>query len=199
MKGRILDPQVKVYSSMDDNTVSMATLKEGNEVEFGGVKRKAGRFWRSVSLDNGQQGYIAAEAGIYPIRKGALMQDKVEVHSEGSADSPVTQQLAGNVKILILQVIKGEGDGWVRIRDENGNEGYISGSTRIKLIQEKTKAMGRKNVVTGLMWLIAGLVIAFSGSSAFSGGSFSLLGYAAIAFGVIMLVIGARQYFTAPA
>ena len=32
----------------------------------------------------------------------------------------------------------------------NGSEGYISGDTRVRLIQQKTKAMARKNLLTGV-------------------------------------------------
>jgi uncharacterized membrane protein len=58
--------------------------------------------------------------------------------------------------------------------------------------------MGRKNILTGAMWLIAGLVIIFSGSSGNSGSSFNLLGYGAILFGAVMLISGLVQFFTAP-
>ena len=59
------------------------------------------------------------------------------------------------------------------------------------------KAMGRKNMLTGVMWLIAGLVVTFSGGSPASGGSFVLLGYGALLFGGVMLVAGLVQLLTA--
>jgi hypothetical protein len=80
----------------------------------------------------------------------------------------------------------------------NGMEGFISGNTRIRVIQQKTKAMGRRNMFSGAMWLVAGLVITFSNSSAASGGGFIIFGYGAILFGAVMLVSGLVQFITAP-
>jgi hypothetical protein len=199
MKGRIIDPQVKVYSSMDENSVSIATFQEGKEIEFGGAKRKSGKVWVPITLSTGQQAFIPGESRIFAIREGSLMQNNVDVHAEPSAESLVKQQLARNSKVYILQVVKGEGQDWVRVRDASGSEGYISGDTRIKVLQQKTKAAGRKNILTGAMWLIAGLVITFSGSTPSASGSFGLLGYGAILFGAVMLISGVVQYLTAPA
>lgn len=199
MKARILDPQVKVYSSMDANAVSIATLPEGSEIEFGGAKRKAGKVWVPITLSTGQQAFIPGETHIFTIRQGSLLQNNVDLHAEPSGGSLIKQQLARNSKLYILQVVKGEGQDWVRVRDVNGNEGYISGDTRIRVLQQKTKALGRKNMLTGAMWLIAGLVITFSGTSPATGSSFYLLGYGAILFGAVMLISGLVQFLTAPA
>jgi hypothetical protein len=198
MKARILDSQVKVYSSMDANAVSLATLPEGSEIEFGGAKRKAGKLWVPISLSTGQQAYIPAETRIYIIREGSLMQNNVELRSEPSSGSLIKSQLARNTKVYILQVVKGDGQDWVRVRDASGSEGYIPGDTRIRVQQQKTKASGKKNIVTGVMWLIAGLVIVFTNSTPATGSSFGLLGYGALLFGAVMLISGIVQYVTAP-
>jgi hypothetical protein len=197
MKGRILDPQVKVYSSIDANAISIATLPEGSEIEYGPAKRKAGKVWFPIILSTGQQAFIPGDSRVMPIRVGSLLQNNVDLHAEPSAVSLIKQQLARNSKLYILQVVKGEGQDWVRVRDATGNEGYISGDTRIRVLQQKTKAMGRKNMLSGTMWLIAGLIMTFSGNSPASGSSFSLLGYGAILFGAVMLISGLVQVLTA--
>ncbi len=199
MKAKILDPQVKVYSSIDENAVSIATLQEGSEIEYSAPKRRAGKLWVPITLSTGQQAFIPGEARIAVLHEGALMQDNVALHAEPSAESQVKQQLRLNTKLLLLQNTEGGGQIWKRVRDMNGSEGYIAGDTRVRVIQQKTKATARKNLLTGMMWLIAGLAITFSGSSNTSGGSFSLLGYGAILFGAVMLIMGLVAYFTAKA
>ncbi len=198
MKGRILDPQVKVYSSIDANAISIATLPEGSEIEYGPAKRKAGKLWVPITFSTGQMAYIPGETHIYIIREGLILQNNVDLHVEPSAGSLIKQQLKSHPKLFILQVVKGEGQDWVRVRDASGSEGYISGDTRIRVLPQKTKALGRKNMLSGTMWLIAGLVMTFSGNSTTSGGSFSLLGYGAILFGAVMLISGLVQVLTAP-
>jgi len=198
MKARILDPDVKVYSSMDANAVSITTLHAGSEIEFGGAKRKAGKVWVPITLSTGQQAFIPGETRIYVIQQGALMQNNVELRSEPSTGSLVKQQLPRNTKVYILQVVKGGEKEWVKVRDMNGTEGYIAGDTRLRMIQQQTKALGMKNIRSGVMWLIAGLILLFSSGSPASGGSFLWFGYGAVLFGGLMLVMGAVQYLRAP-
>jgi hypothetical protein len=198
MKARTLDPEVKVYSSIDANAVSIATLPKGSEIEFGATRRKGGKLWVPISLSTGQQAFISGDARLFVIRQGSLLQDNVDLLTEPSEGSLVKQQLSRSTKLEILQVVKGDGQDWVKVRDANGSEGYISGNTRIRVTQQKTKAMGRKNILSGAMWLIAGLLIIFSGSSGTSSSSFTLLGYGALLFGAIMLISGVVQFFTAP-
>jgi hypothetical protein len=197
MKARILDPQVKVYSSIDDNAVSIATLPEGSEIEFGAAKKKAGKLWVPITLSTGQLAYIPGDTHIFAIREGALMQNSAEVHAEPLAESAVTQQLGSNAKFTILQRVSNNGQIWMRIRDMNGKEGFIVGETRVRVNQIKTKAGGRKNVVSGVMWLVVGVLLNFSGIAASSGGSFKIFGYGAMIFGAVMLIAGLVQYFTA--
>lgn len=199
MKARILDEQVKVYDSMDETAVSLMTLERGSEVEFGAVKRKAGKLWVPITLPTGQHAFIPGEARINVIRQGALMQNNVDLLTEPAEGAVVKQQLSRNTKLEILQVEKKDEQQWVKVRVENGAEGYIGGNTRVRVTQQKTKASGRKNALTGAMWLIAGLVIVYSNSSITNGGGFTVFGYGAILFGSVMLITGLVQFFTAPA
>ncbi len=197
MKGIILDPQVKVYSSMDENSVSMATLEQGSEIEYATPKRKGGKVWVPILLSTGQQVYISGDTRVFTERLGELMEDNVNLYESPSSTAAVKQQLPRNSRISILQVVKDEEQDWVRVRDMTETEGYISGNTRLRMVQQRTKAGGRRNIITGIMWLIAGAVIAFSGGSASSSSGFTLLGYGAIIFGAVMLISGLVQYFTA--
>jgi Bacterial SH3 domain len=197
MKARILDSNVKMYNSMDLNAISIATLSEGSEVDFGGSRRKGGKLWVPITLPTGQQGFIPGETRIYVIQQGSLLQNNVDLRSEPKEGSPVKKQLTRNEKLEILQVVKGEEMDWVRVRDTGGNDGYIAGNTHIHVVQQRTKAMATRNIFSGAMWLVAGLAITFSRSSTTSGGGFQLVAYGAILFGVVMLIMGVMQYFRA--
>ena len=198
MKAITLDDQVKVYSSTDANSVSIATLPKGSEIDFGGSKRKAGKEWVPITLSTGQQAFIPGNTHIQIIREGSLLQNDVELHADPSSGSLIKSRLARNAKVYILEVVKGDGQEWVRVRDENRSEGYIPGATRIRVVQQKTKAAARKSMVSGVMWLVAGVVIVFSNSAQTVGSSYSLLGFGALAFGAIMLITGIVQYVKAP-
>jgi hypothetical protein len=198
MKARILDEQVKVYSSLDENAVSIATLTKGNEIEFGPAKKKAGKVWVPITLSTGQQAFIPGEARIYVLRQGTIKENSVDLLTEPADGALVKRQLTRNTNIEILQVVDKQEKKWVLVRDASGNEGYISGNTRIRVTQQKTKAMGRKNMLSGGMWLIAGVIILFSNNTGTSTNSFSLLGYGALVFGAAMFIMGLVQLLTAP-
>jgi SH3-like domain-containing protein len=196
MKARILDEQVKVYTIMEADAVSFSTLTEGTEIDFAPAKRKAGKLWVPITLSTGQQAFIPGEARIAIIRVGAVMQKNVDLLADPEEGALVISHLTRNSRFDILKVM--EGKKWVKIRDSNGTEGYISGNTRIREIKQKTKALARKNILSGAMWLVAGGLIVYSSIFGSSGGSFTILGYGALLYGVIMLVSGLVQFFTAP-
>ena len=198
MKARILDEQVKVYSSLDENAVSIATLTKGNEIDFGPAKKKAGKVWVPITLSTGQQAFIPGEARIFVLRQGSIKENSVDLLTEPADGALVKRQLVRNTKIEILQVVDKQGKKWVQVRDASGNEGYISGNTRIRVTQQKTKAVGRKNMLSGAMWLIAGVIIIYSNNPGASTSSFTLLGYGAIVFGAVMFIMGLVQLLTAP-
>jgi Bacterial SH3 domain len=193
MKARILDPQVKVYSSPEPNSVSLATLPQGTEIEFSAPRRKAGKVWVPITLSTGQQAFIPGDTRIYIYRLASLLQKDVEMRAEPSQKSLVKQTLTRNAKVYILEVIKQDDQEWVRVRDTSGNEGFIPGQTRIRVIPEKTKALGRKNMLSGALWLIAGIVITVASMSPTSGGGMYIF-----AWGAILLIQGVVQYLTAP-
>jgi hypothetical protein len=198
MKARVLDNQVKVYSSMDDNAVSMATLSTGSEIDFSTPKRKAGKMWIPITLSTGQPAFIPGDTRLSLIRLADIQQDNVDLHADASAGSLIKQQLPRKTKVYILEVLKQPEGDWVRVRSMTGTEGYISGETRIRVVQQRTKANGRRNIFSGVMWLIAGLVIIFSNSTQVSGSGFIVFGYGAILFGAVMLISGIVQFVTAP-
>ena len=199
MKARILDPQVKVYSSMDDNGLSIATLREGSEIEFGGSKRKAGKQWVPIILPSGQKAFIPGGTRISMIREGILMDKSVDLHSEPSAGSLIKKQLQQKSALSILQVVRESNEDWVKVRDATGNEGFIHGNTRVRLNVQKTKSGGRRSIISGVMWLAAGAFMIYSEITSTTGTGFGLLGFAALIFGLIQLVSGIVQYVNAPA
>jgi len=198
MKGRILDPQVKVYSDPSPNALSLATLPAGSEIEFGAPRRKAGKVWVPITLTTGQQAFISGETRVSVIQQATLLQKDVEMHSEPSADSPVKQRLAGNPKVYILEAVGQGNQGWFKVRDASGSEGFIPRRTRMRVIVEKTKALGKKNMLTGALWLIGGVVVTAATWSAASGGGTYIFAWGAILFGAVQLIIGLVQFLTAP-
>jgi hypothetical protein len=66
------------------------------------------------------------------------------------------------------------------------------------VIPEKTKALGRKNMLSGALWLIAGVVITVATMSPTSGGGTYIFAWGAILLGAVQFIQGVVQYLTAP-
>ena len=197
MRARIIDPQVKLYSSPEANAISLATLVAGTEVEFGKTIKKEGKKWTEVLMPSGQKGYIPAETRVFPFRLGALLQNNVSMYTSPSADSLVRATLGRNTKVYMTDVVRTENGDWVKVRDLSGNEGYISGRTPLRAIAEKTKALARKNMISGALWCIGGIVVTVITYNSASGGGTYVVAWGAILFGFIQLIQGIYQFFTA--
>lgn len=198
MRARILDQQVKLYSSPEPNALSLATLTEGTEIEFGKVIRAGGQKWVEVIMPSGQKGYLPEATRVFPFRLASPLQNNVPVYSEPSEQSLVRQKLQRNSKIYLTNVSRIGDQDWVQVRDMNGAEGYISGRTRLRVVQQKSKALGRKNMITGALWCIGGIVVTIATyGAASSGGGTYIVAWGAILYGAVQLVTGIYQYFTA--
>jgi hypothetical protein len=91
----------------------------------------------------------------------------------------VTAQYKKNARFYLTNVVKQDNKDWVRVRDYSGNEGFIDGQTKIRVIPEvvkATKAIGSKNMLYGALWCIGGIVVTVVTYSAASsgGGTYSV-------------------------
>jgi hypothetical protein len=201
MKARIMEKPVRVYSDAGLNSISIAELPVGTEVELGSVKKVDGKSWISVELSPGQRGYIPGETRIYHIKQVMLNQRNVNVYTGPSLQSVVKTQFTKNTKFYLLEVFKQNDMEWVKIRDMSGNEGFIDGKTKTRVVPEKvipTKAIGKKNMLVGALWFFGGIVVTVvTYSAASSGGGTYFITWGAILFGGIQLIQGLIQFLNA--
>jgi hypothetical protein len=197
MRARILDPQVKLYSSPEPNALSLATLEQGAEIEFGAVIKKSGKKWVEVLMPTGQKGYIPAETKVFHLRMAAPLQNNVKIYHDATEHSLVLNTLKRGSKVLLVEVVRRDGRDWVKVREPNGVEGYISGQTRLRVTPPKTKALARKNMISGVLWCIGGIIVTTATMSAASEGGTYIIAWGAILFGAVQFIQGVYQYFTA--
>jgi hypothetical protein len=198
MRARILDPQVKLYSSPEVNAISLATLMEGTEIEFGAVRKIAGKKWVEVILPTGQKGYIPGETRIFHFRLATLLQKEAKVYTQPALDSLPKMPLTAKTKFYLIDVIKVDGVDWVKVRESSTGEGFIPGNTRIRVIPEKTKAMAIRSMISGGLWCIGGIVVAATTTPQTSSGGMPIIAWGAILYGAVQLIQGLYQYLKAP-
>jgi|GEM_PF-2502530 Bacterial SH3 domain. len=119
----------KIYTKPDVNSTPLVELAAGSQLELGVVKDVDGMKWITASLPSGQWGYIRGETTINFALRLKLFEKEVAIFSEPSTNSAVVTHMRKNT---IYDVIPfGNHDqNWARIRDSDGNEGYIDGKTR---------------------------------------------------------------------
>jgi hypothetical protein len=190
MKARILGQVARVYSQPDLNSLPIADLMNGYEVEMGGVTKNAAGAWVGVALPNGQRGYFSGDTKILHIKTAILLQKEALVYAEPSALSVVKTRYRRRARFYLADAVDNDGRRWVRVRDFGGAEGFIDGATKIKVLPEVTKASGAKNMLFGALWCIGGIIVtAVTYNMASSGGG----GRYFIAWGPV--VFGAFQFF----
>ena len=203
MKARIIETPARVYQQADPNSFTLTELPCDTEVELGAVKKKDGKSWVAVTYGPNQQGFIAGDTRIYRIKQAVLVQASANVYTAPSAIATVKAQYKKNTQFLLLGTVAQDGKNWVKIRDLAGNEGFIDGTAKIKVIAEKarpTKALGKKNMLYGALWCIGGIVltvVTYSAATSSGGGTYFVF-WGAVIFGGIQFVQGLIQFLTAP-
>ena len=126
----LVGQQTPIYSKPDFNSALIAELMSGEEIELGAIKEE----WLTVTLPNGQWGYMSGKVKSARFEQWTLLQKEANVHAEPSTSSPVLTQLKKGADFYVFPGIKQEGKEWIKIRDTDGNEGFIGGQTRGKKV-----------------------------------------------------------------
>jgi hypothetical protein len=101
---------------------------------MGVIKKVDGEEWIAVSLPNGQWGYMPGESKIILSMQLSLFENEVVVYSEPSKQSAVITHMKKNIRYDTIPS-GSQDEAWVKICDSSGNEGFIDGQTRGKVVQ----------------------------------------------------------------
>jgi hypothetical protein len=195
MRGILVDDFVRVYAEPSNQTLSLSSLKKGDEVELGKVTRKKKEVWVEITLDSGQAGFISGDTKIFVIKKVQFFSDNIEAHEEPSQESAVLKTYPKKTIVKAVGYESDEGKGWVKIIDAEGITGYVKGEAKIRVYQEATKANGKKQMFTGGMFsVLAAAFYFFTLNNGENAGNMSILIVAVFAFGLMQIVQGYLEY-----
>jgi hypothetical protein len=194
MKVRIVDPKAAVFSQPDSTSPLLATFHLGDEVDYSGMRWKGWKSWAEVILPGGKKGYLTAETKVFFIKPAVVLQDEIKIYSEPSVLSLIIGTLQKKTRVEITRVIDKDNHSWVRVRCQDGVEGYIDGRTRIRMIKEVTRAAAKRMMLSGGLWCLAALVVSgFPFSSPTTGGAWIVI-WGALIFGICQFLYGFYQY-----
>lgn len=195
MRAVITDEQAPVYASTTDQTLSIAMLHKGDEFELGKVVKVKKETWVEVTLDSGSKGYISGNVKIFGIKKVELQENSAEMYESPSAESAVLRTMHKGDLFQTLRIEENGEERWVRVRDLKEMEGYIAGSTKIKLISVTSRAGAKKTVLLGVALLGAGAVLTAISFLGEKNQTTYYLAMGLILFGFMQLLQGGMQYF----
>jgi len=195
MKARVLDIQAAVYADKDPNSAQIAGLSAGTEIELGSAEKNKGIKWVAVTLPKGERGYIRGDVKVFVISRVSLLQKEADVRDQPFAMSLVKKKMARGEQIDRVDIVESDNRKWIKVRDLQGQEGYIDGRTRI---QERPGSRApqspARNMIVGAVWCIVGIVItaATYGAASRRGGTY-VVAWGAIIFGGFQFLKGLLQ------
>jgi hypothetical protein len=194
MKAILIDEQAPVYASTDDDSISIATIHQGTEMELGKVTQKKKKTWVEITLTGDQKGYISGDTKIFAIRKASVSSASIEMVDAPSPTANLIKTLVKGSVITVFGVEKVEDGNWFKMRDEANVEGFVPTSSKLKVIPEMSRSSATRNIVTGFIFAGIGVFLTISNYNNAAAQSMVLISYAVIFFGLLQLGQGVFEY-----
>ena len=183
-------PETLIRNKASMTGVVICVMGPGGEANLGALKTAEGMKWCEVTLMDGRKGYIPAETGIRTLKYVTLLDKQTELRSAPGNYANLIRQMRSGEAMLLLQTIQGSDGTWVRVRDQQGLEGYIGGSVKIKQYAARAQNTPQHDMMVGGLWCVGGILVTAITYSAASGGGHFVVAWGAILFGGIQFLKG---------
>ncbi len=196
MRASLGDESAKVWQQPEAESISMTSIRKGDEFEIGKVIRKKKNTWVTVTLDNGVTGYISGDTHIFSIQQVEAIGNDLEVHETASDESPVLTVIPRKTLFLVRGAEKVDEDTWYRVEDSAGVQGYIQAGPRLRARPQVTLQSARKMMITGGVFTVIGLLLyfVFPSPEGAADNGMSFITLAVILLGLFQIFQGFMQY-----
>jgi hypothetical protein len=184
-----------VYKTQNSNSGQIMVLHQGDSVILPIDVEKEVKNWRTVALYSKQngaligKGYIQEEA-IFTRRYLKINQELVNIFENPSEESKITNTLKKNWLMIHI----GQTNGWLKIYDYEGHEGYIPATTNLKEVNKgynessfHFNSSGCLIMLGALAMLLIAIIVSSIGPTLFIG---------AIIFSLILFFKGGNLFFS---
>ncbi len=196
MRASLGDDNARVWQEPNAESISMTSIRKGDEFEVGKVIRKKKEVWVTVTLDNGVTGYISGDTHIFAIQKVEAVGNDLELYESPDATSPVLSIIPKKTLFTVRGFENANDENWYRAEDEEGNQGYIKSGVRLRAKPQITRESARKMMITGALFAVGGAVLyfVFPANPEASGGDTSFISLGLILLGLFQVFQGFMQY-----
>jgi hypothetical protein len=195
MKAILTDETTRIFSEPKGDSLSIASVHQGEEMDLGKVIRKKKEAWVEITLSNGVVGYIAGSTKIFVIKKVQLLSNTADVYESPSHDAKVVKTFLKKDIFDAVGVEKVDNLDWVKVTDPSGLTGFMRQNVKIKIYNVPSKPAGKKLMITGGIFAGLGIIIFVSSLvQANPLGDSSLLIVGLVVLGGFQFVQGLMQY-----
>jgi uncharacterized protein YgiM (DUF1202 family) len=159
MKAILQDEITRVIQEPTSESLSITSLRKGDEVDVGKVIRKGKEVWVHVTLDNGATGYIAGNTTIFQVKRVESAANDLEVRETPSDDAPIVTTIPKRTAFIVRGFEKVEDVDWYQVVDAQGVNGYIKTGPKLRIVPEVSRASARRMMITGGIFALAGVIL----------------------------------------
>jgi len=186
---RCLDDSTNLYASSDDTAVAVKTLARGDLVNIGSMTtNSAGQSFVEATTMDGTPGYFRGDVKLL-----RLAWKHAPFASTPAYAGPVVVATPGfylgrRANVLIVDQIVDKGKVWLKVCSENGNLGFVSGTS--EFLDPMTEKAARMDITRGALSCLGGIVATIIGYIAAIGGGIYIIFWGAILYGASRCVKG---------
>jgi hypothetical protein len=194
MRAVITDEETLVYGSMEDQTISIATLHKGDVLDLGKVIKKGKVVWVEATLPGDVKGYISGETKIFAIKKGQVSNKSLDLLETPSKTATVVKTFIKGTILEFNGVEKNEEGTWFSVTDDTGVKGYVTADAKLRQVQEPSKSGAMRDIVYGLVFILLGVIFTVMNQKSTPNSGMVYISMAVIFFGLLQGGQGVLQY-----
>jgi hypothetical protein len=195
MRATLTDETARVVQEPTSESISLTSLRKGEEFEIGKVIRKKKEVWVTVTTSSGVKGYISGDTHIFAIQKVEAIGNDLDVYAEPGGTSEVVTIIPKRTLFTVRGVEKVDDEDWYFLETDEGVKGYFKAGVKLRAKPEVTRDSARKMMVTGGLFAAAGVVLYFvNAANQTTAGQTDFLTLGLILLGLFQVFQGYMQY-----
>jgi len=194
MKLRMVSKKTALHQAANNESVVIAELNEGDEVEYVRIEKKKDDPWVEVKTAKGEKGFISGKSRMNVVKKIRLQSSPVALYAGTSETSEKLGEFKAGDILWLFESPKINGAQWFRVHSSEGLVGYITGSTKIKELEDNPMGGLRREIFNSAILIVLGIVLLFIKTNSSATQLLPILGLATIVFGAVRIAYTLFKY-----
>ncbi|HTX78734.1 MAG TPA: SH3 domain-containing protein [Longilinea sp.] len=195
MKLRMMNKKSPLYQAASKDSVVVAELNEGDEVEFRKVdKKKKDDPWVEVETDQGMKGFLPGKTRMNVVKRVKLLNKSADIYASMSDQSEKVGQIAKGDAVWVFESPKVNGVQWYRVYNAEKVEGYLTSDAKFKETDENPRGSFIRDIINAIILVVLGVILMFVNTNSNTGPWIPILGLATIVFGLARVMMVTVKY-----